>query len=185
MKRSSKVLKALISVWIVFHITVIVVLANGSSFFARRFSDWLLPYGNTLGLNSTWNFFSPDPAHTMYLQYRVRFEDEQGNELKEPIEGYLPPEKDQIVVDSSRRRFLYAMRFLLLEPSRMNTLMGPWLCKQYPGASEIAISHVLEAIPSLDVAITSPDTPVKDLKREVESGRNVFDCRKTPDEVAL
>ena len=73
----------------------------------------------------------------MYLQYRVRFEDSQGVELKEPIEGFMPPEKNQVVVDSSKRRMLYAMRFLLLDPSRLETLMGPWLCRKYIGANLI------------------------------------------------
>lgn len=168
-----------------YHLAVITVLANGGSFLARYWTPYLIPYANTFGLNNTWNFYSPDPAHTMYLEYRVRFDDEQGNEVKEPIEGYLPPEKDQIVVDSSKRRLLYAMRFLMLDPDRLNSLMSPWLCRQYPGASEIAITHQLEAIPSLDSAIVHMDTPVKELKEIVQTGRNVFNCRSTPDEGAL
>ena len=179
------VLKVLLSVWILYHLAVIVILPNAGSFLARQGTNLLIPYGNTLGLNASWNFFSPDPAHTMYLAYRVRFDDENGNEVKEPLEGFLPPEKDQIVLDSSKRRLLYAMRFLVLDPNRLNLLMGPWLCRQHPGASEIAITHVVEAIPTLDVAVNQIDTPVKDLKKIVETGRNVFDCRATPDEVTF
>lgn len=171
--------------WILFHLSVIVILANGSSFLGRHGATFLLPYGNSLGLNASWNFFSPDPAHTMYLQYVVRFEDENGNETREPLEGYLPPEKDQVVVDSSRRRLLYAMRFLILDRNRLETLMGPWLCREHPGASSIAISHVLEALPLLDVARAHPEASVKSLRRVAQSGRQVFDCRATPDEVAL
>ena len=171
-----RIFKILISLWILYHLSVILVLANGSSFVGRNWSQFFLPYGNVLGLNSSWNFFSPDPAHTMYLQYKIRYEDGQGNELKEPFEGFLPPEKNQVVVDSSKRRMLYAMRFLLLDPSRLETLMGPWLCRKYPGASEVSISYILEALPSLDVALTNSETSIADLKKEAQSNSLVYRC---------
>ena len=120
----------------------------------------------------------------MYLTYRVRYEDAAGNELREPEEGYLPPEKDQMVMDSSKRRLLYSMRFLVIDPRRLESLMGPWLCRQHPGASEITMTHVTEAIPPLDVAVAQIDTPVKNLKQVVQTGRNVFNCQATLDEVS-
>lgn len=182
---AKKALKLILSLWIVYHIAVIVILANGSSILGRSYGWLLVPYANALGLNSTWNFFSPDPAHTMYLEYRVRFEDEQGNETREPIEGYLPPEKDQIVVDSSRRRMLYAMRFLMLDQNRLHALMAPWLCRQHPGASEITIAHEMQAIPSFDRAIANLDTPLRDLRQQYRSASQTFNCRAEPDEVGL
>lgn len=165
-------IKGLLSLWIVFHLAVILVLPNGSSYLGRLWGNYLTPYANALSLNSTWNFFSPDPVHTMYLHYRVDYES------KESTEGYLPPEKDQLVVDSSRRRFLYAMRFLLLDSTRFETLLGPYLCRQNPGASKISIRHVLETLPSLDKAVALRDVPISELKQESQSGNLEVDCEQ-------
>src|SRR4051812_36520058 len=64
-------LRSLISVLICFHLVVILVLPNSSSFLGRALEPWIVPYANLLGLNVTWNFFAPDPAHTMYINYFV------------------------------------------------------------------------------------------------------------------
>lgn len=142
-------LRVLASIFIVYHISVIAVLANGSSFLARTLSPLISPYGNALGLNVTWNFFAPDPAHTMYIHYFVHFDE---TENQDPFEGYIPPEKDKIVIDSSQRRFLYAMRFLILDQDRMKKLLAPFLCRQHPGAIGVRIENILEPIPNLDLS---------------------------------
>ncbi len=148
----SKLARILLSLFICFHLVVILVLANGSSFLGRSLEPWLAPYGNVLALNLTWTFFAPDPAHTMFIRYLVYFDDDLGTERKSPIEGYVPEEKDQIVIDTSKRRYLYAMRFLILDQKRMKTLLGPFLCRKYPGASSISLEEILEPIPNLDLA---------------------------------
>ena len=179
----SKICKGLFSVWIVYHLVVMILMPNGSSFLVRRSQSYLLPYANSIGLNATWNFFSPDPAHTMYFNYKVRFEDENGNETKPVFEGWFPPEKQAVIVDSSKRRFLYAVRFLLLDPKRLEVLFAPWLCREHPGSSKVIIQQITERIPYLDLALE------KDLGQEmrtpVESQNIVYDCHKTQDEVAL
>ncbi|MCX7977885.1 MAG: hypothetical protein N2578_02655, partial [Bdellovibrionaceae bacterium] len=59
-------LLVLFSVWIVYHIVVISVIPNQSNFLNRYFEKAIVPYASQLGMNASWNFFSPDPAHTMY-----------------------------------------------------------------------------------------------------------------------
>ena len=178
-------MRFLLSVFIIFHLSVLVILANGSSYFGRSIGPYILPYANTLGLNNTWNFFSPDPAHTMYYKVRVFFEDEHGNEIKEPEEIFFPPEKGQIVVDSSKRRLLYAMRFLTLDSSRLTSLMGPWICRDHPGASRVRMDHLVEEIPNLDLAVTRMDEPLNSLIIEKNYISAEVDCRKPADEVAF
>lgn len=163
----------------------IFILPNGGSFIGRHMPAFLIEYANIIGANTSWNFFSPNPAQTMYLQYKVRFEDEQGNETKESVEGFLPPEKEKVVIDSSRRRFLYAMRFLLLDPNRLETLFEPWLCREFPGASSISVRSVQENLPTLDHALANLETPVVELKEEVKSASSDFRCGSTPNEVTF
>jgi hypothetical protein len=178
---SHKAARILLSLFICFHLIVIVVLANGSSFLGRSLEPGITPYGNVLGLNITWTFFAPDPAHTMFIRYIIYFDDESGNELQAPLEGYIPEEKDQIVVDTSKRRFLYAMRFLILDQKRMKALLGPFLCRQHPGASSISLEEILEPIPNLDQSRFGEMKSVEETKMLTHNHR----CNDLNDEVEL
>jgi hypothetical protein len=175
-KLRSKWLLAILSAFLVYHLTVMIVLANGGSFLARILTPYLIPYANLIQLNTTWNFFAPDPAHTMFIKYKVEFTDADGNDLKEPLVGYIPPEKKHIVVDSSKRRFLYAMRFLILDTNRMQTILGPWLCREHPGATRVSMENRLVTISNLDQALL--DSTVIDSQTAAETTMMNFsyDC---------
>lgn len=129
-----------------------VVLGNGGSYLGRSLQSVLLPYGNSIGINTPWNFFSPDPAHTMYIRAVIRYQDTDGTLIKDSAEFYLPKDKEKIVIDSGERRFLYAMRFLMISPLQIETILIPYLCKVYPGATSVYVEHLLEKIPPLDAA---------------------------------
>jgi len=145
-------LKIFLSLFLVYHLAVIIILPNSGSYLGRSTEKWITPYANYLGLNTTWNFFSPDPAQTMFVKYTVWFDDLNAAKAKDPVEGFIPPEKEKIVLDSSKRRLLYAMRFLILDTNRMKTILAPWLCRENPGAQLVKIEHILEAIPNLEKA---------------------------------
>ncbi|MGZ5278961.1 MAG: hypothetical protein ACXWC9_03415 [Pseudobdellovibrionaceae bacterium] len=152
------------------------MLANGASFLGRSLDSWITPYGNLFGFNVAWNFFAPDPAHTMYIQYYVHFDDES----QEPLEGFIPPEKEKIVVDSSKRRFLYSMRFMIIDEKRLKIILGPYLCRHHSGASTIHIKNILEPIANLDQSQVSMGE-----KREATIMEHNYDCHAPQDEVAL
>lgn len=174
-------LRVILSFFIVYHLTVIVVLANGSSFLGRTLDPWITAYGNFLGFNMTWNFFAPDPAHTMFIHYNIRFEDSDGKELQEPLDGYIPPEKEKIVIQSSQRRFLYAMRRLILDEKSIKAILGPFLCRDHPGASSVHIEHILEPIANLDQSRIGEMRQ----KQETTMFESTFHCNEAQDEVAL
>ncbi|MFP5519741.1 MAG: hypothetical protein ACLGGX_07550 [Bdellovibrionia bacterium] len=170
-------IKVILSLAIVYHLLVMILMPNLASFPGRRFQAWIAPYGNIIGLNASWNFFSPDPAHTMYLKYLVFFEDEQGNEVKEPEEYTIPPQKAEPVRDIREKRYLYAMRFMILDPNRLKNIMGPWLCKQHSGASSISMEHVIETVPPLEEAMTFEKMTLKELSREIQYVNLSVNCR--------
>lgn len=184
-KKVKLLFKALLSVWIVYNIFTMLVMPNVGAYFGRVTSKYITPYANTVGLNAGWNFFSPDPAHTMYIRYTVRYADAEGNETKEPIEGFFPEEKNKGVHALSRKRDLYAMRFMVLEPKRLRILMGPWLCRQYPGATSVEMEHVVETVPFLDQVVTFKDETVKELSQELQFSREFYSCVGGSDEVTL
>ncbi|PIS11805.1 MAG: hypothetical protein COT73_01830 [Bdellovibrio sp. CG10_big_fil_rev_8_21_14_0_10_47_8] len=157
--KSRPILKGFISLFVLFQLLVIFIAPNASSYLGRSLLPFVFSYANQIGLNTTWNFFSPDPAHTMFTKYIVWFEDAEGNELKEAEHGYIPPEKENIVTDSSKRRFLYMMRFLILDTQRMKSILGPWICRSHPGASLVKMEHILESIPTLERAQLGEERP--------------------------
>ncbi|MGZ3772069.1 MAG: hypothetical protein ACXVCY_08205 [Pseudobdellovibrionaceae bacterium] len=184
-KKVKPLCKTLLSLWIIYNIFIMLVMPNIGGFIGRISSKYITPYANTVGLNAGWNFFSPDPAHTMYLRYTVRYVDSQGIEIKEPVEDFFPKEKNQAVHAVSRKRDLYAMRFMLLDSKRLRILLGPWLCRQYPGATSVEMEHVIETVPLLDQVVTLKEEAVSDLSQEIQSIREFHSCLGTDDEVSI
>ncbi len=159
---------------------MIITLGNGSSFLGRYFEEFFNPVANSIGLNTTWNFFSPDPAHTMYLKYFVIFEDQFGYPLKESIEGFYPESKGRgAELSLDKKRDSYVMHFLAVDSGRLQGLFTPWICKKYPGSSKLQIELILNRIPSLDqvIALVNKDINSYDsLVTPEEISRYIFDC---------
>lgn len=169
-----------------YQLVIIILFANGSSVLGRRVGAYFVPYANAIGLNTAWNFFSPDPAHTMYIRYEVYFEDKEGNDLKEPITAYFPKEKNKLAESTTSRRYLYAMRYYMIQPKKIEFFLAPWLCRQYLGASHIRVQYEIESIPNLDEAsIYAQTVSVDDMIEKIKYLNIKHDCRKPLDEVGL
>ena len=187
-KRAALTLKALLSVWILYNIFAIVVMPNAGSYFGRATSRFIGPYANNVGLNAGWNFFSPDPAHTMYIRYMVYFNGDASGATepeKDPIEGYFPAEKNKMISSMFRSRELYLMRFMIMNKSHLKNLFGPWLCRQYPGASAVDMEHVIETVAMLDEAAAFQNESMAALSKELQFVAERYRCNHGEDEVEL
>ncbi|MBX3039828.1 MAG: hypothetical protein KF789_03840 [Bdellovibrionaceae bacterium] len=178
--------RLLFSAWLLFHVFVIVVMPNGLSYPGRVLGSVIYPYAAMVGLNVSWNFFSPDPAHTMYLRFTLFQENEDGEtSMDEPRIISMPEEKDQGVWDLGRRRDLYAMRYFLLDPRRIQAVLGPWLCRHYAPVSVIRIEHVVDSIPTLDEAVLFSDRALGEMSQQVGFSDQEYRCSQMNDEVGL
>lgn len=138
-------LKILASLWILYHLSGIVLMPSVQSIIARE-RGWIWrPYLNQLGLNTTWNLFSPDPATAMFMRVKLVPEDE----TKEQIDLTIPEFADQINWNPIKRRALYLMRFSLLDEEKVYRFLIPWYCRNYPGTREIYIEGVGTRIPGI------------------------------------
>lgn len=164
----------------IYFVSMMVVLGNGSSFLGRYFESFFTPVANTIGLNTTWNFFSPDPAHTMYIKYNVFFEDPYGVEKREAIEAFYPESKDQgndFRLD--KKRHAYIMRFMIQDPVRMEHFFIPWICSKNEGASKIQVEVILKRIPTLDQMTNVVNQHLKSydsLVNDEEISRYSYEC---------
>lgn len=177
--------KGLLSAWIVFHALVILIMPNGASYPGRAFSSVLYPYAALLGMNTSWNFFSPDPAHTMYLKFTIHKDETGGDDSAEPLEIFLPANKDGGEGDVSKRRELYAMRYMLLDPRRVDAVLGPWLCRTHAGASSVHVEFVINSIPSLDEATMFSGQDLGSMGKQFDFIDRDYRCSQTGDEVGL
>lgn len=178
-KRSffEKLFPSILSVLFIYFVSMMVVMGNGHSFLGRYLSPFYIPVANTIGLNTTWNFFSPDPAHTMYFRYDVIFEDDTGHTTKESVEGFFPESKDQGGDFSlDKRRFAYAMRWLAIDPERIRLFFVPMICRQYPQAKKIQVEMVVNPVPAIEKVITLKNENYESLVTTEEIGRSSYDC---------
>jgi len=153
-------LKSIALIFIGLHLIVILILPNVNSYAARHWMPtFLISYANQVGLNSTWNFFSPEPAHTMYYEYQIFLNDDS----VDPVIGFIPPQKKDVVTHSSDRRMLYAMRYFLLDSRRVERILIPFLCRKFPDSSRISIRHYLFQLPSLEQAVVDKEKSINDL----------------------
>jgi hypothetical protein len=186
MAKVKPLLKILASVWIVYNIFSLMVMPNVSSYFGRVTSKFVGPYANVVGLNVGWNFFSPDPAHPMYLKVVVNYPAESDGSYREPvITSYPDPEAEAKVPSLTRKREWAVMRFMVMDPRRLRQIFGPWLCKQYPGAESVDMEHVIETLPPLDEAVFNKEVNLLEMSQERRFAKASVRCGVAGDEESL
>jgi hypothetical protein len=167
----------LLSLVFFYFVSMMLVMGNGHSFLGRYLSGFYIPVANSIGLNTTWNFFSPDPANVMYFRYDVIFEDDYGQATQETFEDYFPKGKDEGTdFRLDRRRFAYAMRWLALDPERIRQFFVPMICKEHPKAKKVQIEFIVKPIPPLEKVLALKDENYEDLVQTEELARYVHDC---------
>ena len=62
------ILKLILSIWLVYHLFVISVVPNFSSFAKRYGGDWLAKYANLIMINARWDMFAPNPPASVYVE---------------------------------------------------------------------------------------------------------------------
>lgn len=140
-----RILKAGLSVFIVYHLLTVLIMPMGQGLVIRELGRYFVDYANIFSLNTSWRFFSPTPGSIFYLEYAFNYPD------GEESESYLLPEKraDTTISDSYQRR-MYAVRFLSLTPERMERYMAPWLCRKDPKAESVTIRQTLGEIQNVE-----------------------------------
>lgn len=158
-------LKVLLSIWILFHLTVLVVFPNTFSFIKFRYLSVFKPYVQLMGLNYAWSFYAPEPETAMYLEYDVQRESEEFVNL--PTETHRwPPERDGYFDIYFNRRHTN-MGFVTQRTKWLESLFIPWACRTNPGATRIVVRKIGVRVPTLD---------------EVQEGAPIFDPDMTYEE---
>jgi hypothetical protein len=147
----SLILRVLVSLFLLYHLAAVLILPNPSSMLGRKYSRYLADYANNLGINTTWQFFSPGPAPTFYLEYEIETGSEELDE--EPQTHQFPERRRASFYDELFNRTMSAMRFFVLAPEEtFERFFVPWLCNKHPGAKRISIRTVGEPVVNIERA---------------------------------
>lgn len=175
-------LKVLLSLFLIYHFAAALILPNSGSVIARRLARFFLPYANTLGLNTTWQYFSPGPGPTFYLEYQV--------ETDENTESYIldahrfPEGRNAFSLNDSFARRLNNMKFFAGSPERLKRNIVPFLCSQTPGARAVYIQKVMEKIAELENA-QGKGSSLADLSDRYNLPQTRYPCPSPDDEMEM
>lgn len=144
-----KWIKLGLSVFVIYHLFVVLTVPNPQSYLTREVASFILPYANTLSINTPWQFFSPEPSSYVYYEYEVI-----PDSLDEEMKTYQWPPKDrsEYLIDNYMR-LIYHSRFSTSSEQRIHQFFLPWLCRYHPEAREITMRIMSEELVSLDKAV--------------------------------
>lgn len=149
-----KTAKFLISLWLVYHLFIILLFPNTQSLLSRKLDRFLLPYANTLNMNTPWQFFSPFPGPKFYIEYEVSStQTSESGEIQ--VEGkryFYPPESHTEPDWDNFRRRLYSARFVAMDPNRLKEVFIPWVCRQHPDATMVSAEVIMAPVPNIEKA---------------------------------
>jgi hypothetical protein len=170
-------IKALLSVFLLYHLFTVILLPNSSSLAGRQMSRYVIPYGNLFGFNTTWQFFSPGPAPTFFLEYEIETADSYDLPPEEPRQ-YPDPRQGYSWSESFNRRF-YGMRFFALDTFRLERFFIPFLCRMHPEAEFVTVQGIFEKIPAIERANEWAD--FKEMSERFTFPRQRFSCPEKED----
>lgn len=125
-------------------------MPNSGSLIGRELSPIFVPYANFLGMNQSWEFFSPDPPTPFYFNYSVHFEDSNGSEIQPSILSYFPEWRTQPTNHPNKIRLKTTVRFLALRPDTTGNAFALYLCRKYPLANRVVVQSTFEFVPPLE-----------------------------------
>ena len=138
-----------ISLFLLFHLFVIVIYPNRELLFSRWAAPLISPYVNFFEFSGEWNFFAPEPGPPpLYLEWDVQ--DEKGEELG--TERFPNPQHGYFFLDRQNRRAAVA-RFMFSGEDRYIRVWGEYVCRENPRAHSVRLWRVVLDVPGMsDVA---------------------------------
>lgn len=140
----TRITKALLSAWLLFHLLVILIIPNEQSYFAHAYRALWFPYANTIGLNSFWQFFSPDPGPGMFIRYELK---KDGERL---TKDYFPKHDPSYFERLNYIRIVTSTRSIAKNPEALRRIFSRKLCALRPEATSVEIELLSLKIPSLE-----------------------------------
>lgn len=147
-----RVLKAVLSIFIVYHLLAIFILPMGQGLVIRELGRYFITYANLFNLNTSWQFFSPGPSPIFYLEYSYNYpaDDPADEGLLESESMLLPEKRVGFGLSDHYNRRLYSMRFFSVDPEKIERYLAPWLCRKDERAESISLRQLVGEVESVE-----------------------------------
>lgn len=166
--------KKVFIVFCIYHSVVMVMMPNSASIVGRKAGSYFAPYANLIGLNGTWEFFSPDPPQPLFFDYRIYFENSNGEEVKPTIQAYFPEWKIDRTLHPNHIRLKNTVRFFALNQKAMEGAFVSWLCRRYQGATRVKINEIMEPVETIDKLSLNNNEEIERLPANEETSNQVI-----------
>jgi hypothetical protein len=167
--------KKLFILFCLYHCAVMLMMPNSASIVGRKAGNSFTPYANFIGLNGTWEFFSPEPPQPLFFDYRVYFEDENGFEKRPEVHSYFPEWKIERTMHPNNIRLKNTVRFFALNQKAIEESFSAWLCRKHEGANRVRINQILEPVENIDkLSLRLTDNVERTLASQDESEQQVI-----------
>ena len=162
--------KILLSLFLVFHVVAIFVLPNPDSILYREWQGVIATYGSTIGMNTTWRFFSPNPSLST-VEYEVV---KSGHE---PEKFRYPASVEQVGSREAFNRLMNFAIFMAATRENLEKFLHPYICKMHPDAEQIAYYIITNKFPTIENAQLRASSR-EDLSVKARNPAGEFDCAK-------
>jgi hypothetical protein len=142
-----KLLKVILSVFIVFQLTCVFVLPNPDSIIYRELAPLVVTYGNFFDFNTTWRFFSPNPMVRL-MEYDVFTPGPDGKLITESFR-YPKSLEDEGSRENFNRKLNNAM-YMMGRAEFLKDIFGPTICSWHPKADSIAVYMRGRVLPTIE-----------------------------------
>jgi hypothetical protein len=153
--KKNEVVRILISIFIVYHLIAVMLYPNPFSILSRDFSGLFNSYGNLLALNTTWQFFSPNPGAIKYINYDVIKEQDADFNIST---FQFPPQDDKHLWKDNKGRLFYFTVRMISSSQNMSQFLIPFLCRKHSDADSIVIKAIEKNIPNIESAKMGAET---------------------------
>jgi len=136
-------LKTILSLFILFHLSVVLLIPNPHSYLNQQLKWLFTPYANVLGIHVNWQFFSPDPGQAIFFEIEADIGQDKNTT------HYFPAIKNTTFWRQTQNRRIAVKNIIGKQPYLLSSILIPAISRQNPGYTNIDISLVTVKFPSL------------------------------------
>ncbi len=140
-------LKTILSAFIVFHVLCVFILPNPESMLFRATAPVMTTYGNFLGFNTTWRFFSPNPM-IRYMEYTIFYRD-SSKKLVSSTHRYPRVYTEEKFFENYSRKLNNSM-YMMMHKDHLRDNFGKILCRWHPDAEVISVAARGRVFPNIE-----------------------------------
>jgi hypothetical protein len=151
------------------------VLPNPQSILFHSLPDFVSQYASSLGVQSSWRFFAPNPAIRRYLDIEVIPFD---NEEESYFVQWPPEDREKYWSNAYSRRLYHSIKTSASE-ELVETYFKPWFCREHPKAHRFVVNVINHQVPHIEQAqLEESENSFVEMEDEWSASTVEFECEE-------